>query len=76
MKQNRYFYWATAYASTADGGVEAMGFKAYNLARIARIGLPLPPAFVLGTRFCRDYFSRGGRLAPGFRELWPPTSGV
>lgn len=56
-------------ASTADGGVAAMGFKAYNLARIARIGLPLPPAFVLGTRFCRDYFSRGGRLAPGFPEL-------
>jgi pyruvate,orthophosphate dikinase len=56
-------------ASAAEGGVEAMGFKAYNLARITRIGLPLPPAFVLGTGFCRDYFSRGGRLAPGFREL-------
>ncbi len=56
-------------AWTAGGGVEAIGFKAYNLARIARIGLPTPPAFVLGTRFCRDYFSRGERLAPGFREL-------
>ncbi|MBO0860904.1 MAG: pyruvate, phosphate dikinase [Chloracidobacterium sp.] len=63
------FFLGDGLASTTEGGAEAMGFKAYNLARIARIGLPLPPAFVLGTRFCRDYFSRGERLAPGFREL-------
>ena len=31
----------------------AMGFKAYNLARMAAIGLPVPQAFVLGTGFCR-----------------------
>jgi pyruvate,orthophosphate dikinase len=48
---------------------EVMGFKAYNLLRVARIGLPVPSAFVLGTPFCRDYFKRGGKLAPGFREL-------
>jgi len=48
---------------------EVMGFKAYNLLRMARIGLPVPAAFVLGTRFCREYFERGGRLAADFREL-------
>ncbi|OGA12613.1 MAG: hypothetical protein A3G25_20125 [Betaproteobacteria bacterium RIFCSPLOWO2_12_FULL_63_13] len=47
---------------------EVMGFKGYNLLRMARIGLPVPAAFVLGTQFCRDYFDRGG-LASGFREL-------
>jgi len=36
---------------------------------MARIGLPVPAAFVLGTKFCRDYFERGGRLAPGLCDL-------
>ena len=48
---------------------EVMGFKAYNLWRMARIGLPVPAAFVLGTSFCRDYFGRGGVLTAGFRDL-------
>jgi pyruvate,orthophosphate dikinase len=63
------FLLGNGLTSAPAGGVEAMGFKAYNLARIARIDLPLPPAFVLGTRFCRDYFSSGEQLVPGFREL-------
>ena len=33
------------------GPVAAMGAKAYNLARLAAIGLPVPHAFVLGTGF-------------------------
>jgi len=35
------------------GNAAAMGFKAYNLARMAAIGLPVPHAFVLGTGYCR-----------------------
>ncbi|MDG4897042.1 PEP/pyruvate-binding domain-containing protein [Mesorhizobium sp. WSM4976] len=31
---------------------ETMGFKAYNLARMAALGLNVPPAFVLGTSLC------------------------
>mgnify|MGYP002620969450 CR=1 FL=1 len=31
---------------------ETMGFKAYNLARMAALGLNVPAAFVLGTSFC------------------------
>lgn len=31
---------------------EALGFKAYNLARMAAIGLNVPPAFVIGTGYC------------------------
>jgi pyruvate, orthophosphate dikinase len=65
----RVFLLSNGLTSAPAGGVEEMGFKAYNLARIARIDLPLPPAFVLGTRFCRDYFSRGEHLETGFREL-------
>ena len=48
---------------------EVMGFKAWNLLRMARIGLPVPAAFVLGTPFCRAWLARGGRSAEGFREL-------
>ena len=44
---------------------QAMGFKAYNLLRMARIGLPVPAAFVLGTSFCRDYYRRGGTARGG-----------
>lgn len=35
------------------GGPEAVGRKAYNLARMAEAGLPVPPAFVLPTSWCR-----------------------
>ncbi|PWR17822.1 PEP/pyruvate-binding domain-containing protein [Zavarzinia compransoris] len=31
---------------------ETMGFKAYNLARMAALRLNVPPAFVLGTGYC------------------------
>jgi len=46
----------------APGTVAELGFKAYNLARLARLGVPVPPAFVLGTDWCRDFLERGGRL--------------
>jgi pyruvate,orthophosphate dikinase len=32
---------------------EAIGFKAHNLARMAALGLPVPPAFVIGTAWCQ-----------------------
>lgn len=48
-------------------GPEAIGGKAYGLARLARLGLPVPPAFVLGTACCRDFFTHGGKLPPETR---------
>ncbi len=53
----------------APADAREMGFKAHNLARMARVGLPVPPAFVLGTGFCRDFFKRGRKLPPDIREL-------
>ena len=35
------------------GGAESLGGKACNLARMAAAGLPVPPAFVLPTAWCR-----------------------
>ena len=48
---------------------EAFGFKAYNLWRMERIGLRVPPAFVLDTGFCRAYFGHGRVAPPALREL-------
>ncbi|MGX8012336.1 PEP/pyruvate-binding domain-containing protein [Mesorhizobium sp. ORM8.1] len=31
-----------------------LGFKAYNLARLAALGLRMPPAFVIGTGYCAN----------------------
>ncbi len=42
---------------------DVLGFKAYNLARMAEIGLNVPPAFVLGTGFC----NRPDSVTP---DLW------
>jgi len=35
-------------------GPAALGAKAWNLARMAALGLPVPPAFVIGTGWCAE----------------------
>ena len=40
-------------AGLPPGGPDAVGAKAFNLARMADAGLPVPPAFVLPTSWCR-----------------------
>ncbi|MCH8179089.1 MAG: pyruvate, phosphate dikinase [Proteobacteria bacterium] len=61
-------------AQRATASAQTMGFKAWNLLRMADIGLTVPPAFVLGTAFCTDADSRcqAGRpatWADGLRAL-------
>ena len=53
----------------AEASAETMGSKAYGLLRLTRLGLPVPPAFVLDTALCRQYFERGGRLPDDLREV-------
>ena len=40
-------------AALAKGGAEEVGNKAWNLMLMAQAGLPVPPAFVLPTTWCR-----------------------
>jgi pyruvate,orthophosphate dikinase len=40
---------------TREPDVATLGFKGYNLWRMARLGLPVPHALVIGTGYCRDY---------------------
>ncbi|HUO96846.1 MAG TPA: PEP/pyruvate-binding domain-containing protein [Steroidobacteraceae bacterium] len=49
------------------GTLDELGFKAYNLARLARLGAPVPPAFVLDTNWCRAFRAAGGALPDGTR---------
>jgi len=61
----------TAARAVADPSATAaaVGSKASGLLRLAQLGLPVPPAFVLGTALCREYFAQGGRLPGETREL-------
>ena len=56
-------------AGERAASAEAFGFKAFNLWRMARLGLPVPPAFVLETGYCREYFRRGRKAPDDLRDL-------
>jgi pyruvate,orthophosphate dikinase len=47
---------------------EELGGKGANLAEMARLGLPVPPGFTIGTAVCDEYWRGGGTLPKG---LWP-----
>ncbi|MGL1832726.1 PEP/pyruvate-binding domain-containing protein [Rhodocyclaceae bacterium SMB388] len=44
-----------AGAPTPTGSPDTLGFKAWNLARMAGAGMRVPPAFVLSTAWCRAW---------------------
>jgi len=50
-------------ALKGDAGV--MGAKAFNLARLVRLGLRVPPAVVLGTPHCRRWYQEPERYKKG-----------
>ena len=47
---------------------ELVGGKAYSLNQMRRLGLPVPPAFVLVTPLCAAYHDNGGQLPAGVWE--------
>jgi pyruvate,orthophosphate dikinase len=66
----RFLFTIAPHAQAA--GAEELGFKAFNLLRMARRELAVPEAFVLGTSACKRWFAdrEGVRavLAPMLRE--------
>ncbi len=46
---------------------ELLGGKGANLAEMARLGLPVPPGFTIGTEVCKQYWDAGGKLPA---DLW------
>ena len=51
---NAKIVYTIAATTVLDSAVtsDILGFKAYNLARMAALGLNVPPAFVIATGFC------------------------
>ncbi len=47
---------------------ELIGGKAWSLWRMRSLGLRVPPAFVVTTEACDNYFSSGGRLPSGLAD--------
>jgi pyruvate,orthophosphate dikinase len=67
MKHDSIFRIAPHGAAAVRGDAALMGTKAHALARMAHRGLPVPPAFVLGTPHCRRCFQEPER----FRKVLP-----
>ncbi|MDA0262868.1 MAG: pyruvate, phosphate dikinase [Chloroflexi bacterium] len=47
---------------------DLLGGKGSNLCEMARMGLPVPPGFVISTQVCRDYLSKNQTLPQGLEE--------
>jgi pyruvate, orthophosphate dikinase len=47
---------------------DLLGGKGANLCEMARMGLPVPPGFVITTEACRQYYAAGRKLP---HDLWP-----
>jgi pyruvate, orthophosphate dikinase len=54
--------------STEQHSAEAIGAKAANLARMAALGLPVPPAFVLPVELCADIIGDDPQAERHLRE--------
>jgi pyruvate,orthophosphate dikinase len=63
------FIHANGDAADTDSSAGRVGAKAAHLSRLARLGLRVPPAFVLGTDVCRETQRTGGRLHDSVRAL-------
>jgi len=69
MKRGGTFRITPHMPVTATGELAEMGMKAFDLARMARIGLPVPPAFVLGTSHCRNWYREPERVRKSLAGL-------
>ncbi len=56
--------WVYLFAEGNARRKDLLGGKGANLAEMTRMGLPVPPGFIVTTRACNDFLSAGG-FAPG-----------
>ena len=47
---------------------DLLGGKGSNLCEMFRLGLPVPPGFVISTETCLEYFNLGNRLPDGLTD--------
>jgi pyruvate,orthophosphate dikinase len=65
MAKNKYVY----DFHEGDANMRALlGGKGANLAQMSKIGLPVPPGFIITTDACKAYWTQGENLLD---EIWP-----
>jgi pyruvate,orthophosphate dikinase len=69
MKHDSIFKITPHGASAGKGDMALMGAKAFELSRMVRLGLPVPPAFVLGTPHCRRFYQDAERYRKSLSGL-------
>lgn len=47
---------------------DLLGNKGANLCEMTKLGLPVPPGFVVTTDTCKAFFEAGKTLPPGLKE--------
>ena len=52
MKEYAYLF------EEAEFGKEILGGKGFGLAEMARLGIPVPPGFIITTDACKEYFEQ------------------
>jgi pyruvate,orthophosphate dikinase len=62
-------YFVDGDAELPAVGPDVVGAKAHNLIKLRRLGLGVPPAFILGTSHCRRYLSLGDGASAGIAQL-------
>jgi pyruvate,orthophosphate dikinase len=67
--EGKVFFFGADNIQTQDATLDVVGGKAFNLMRMARIEMPIPPGFVLSTQFCANFLRQGKRLPKGLPEL-------
>jgi pyruvate,orthophosphate dikinase len=66
---DKIFFFGNGVDYSQLPSVEAVGSKAYNLMKLTKLGLPIPPGFVLNTSFCHDFFSNGQEVSSDFLQM-------
>jgi pyruvate,orthophosphate dikinase len=69
MKRDGIFKITPRGMGATKADANAMGLKALDLSRMARLGLPVPPAFVLGTPHCRRCYQEPERFRKNLGRL-------
>ncbi|MFI1507797.1 pyruvate, phosphate dikinase [Streptomyces sp. NPDC020597] len=68
--------WIHPLSAEVEESAQVLGGKAHGLVVLRRLGLPVPPGFVIGTQACRAFF-RDGRLPSGLHaELAAAVAGL
>ncbi|MDG6224413.1 MAG: pyruvate, phosphate dikinase [Candidatus Thermoplasmatota archaeon] len=60
--------WVYTFEEGGRDMKELLGGKGANLCEMSRLGIPVPPGFIISTEACRTFFQNGGRFPSGLEE--------